>query len=63
MDSDFPGLAADVNVLGNGLVRLGTVSPEAADLLAELVMAGLRAELSGRTDTAPSTDLRETPAV
>ncbi|MFJ7236669.1 hypothetical protein ACIQWB_05940 [Streptomyces olivaceus] len=62
LDSDFPGLVADVNVLGDGLVRLGTARPEAAELLAELVMARLRAELSGTTDTAPSTGLRETPA-
>ncbi|MGV9965086.1 hypothetical protein ACWDU3_14290 [Streptomyces olivaceus] len=52
----------DVNALGDDLVRLGAVSPEAAELLAELVTAGLPAELTGTTDTAPSTDLRETPA-
>ncbi|MFE0180872.1 hypothetical protein [Streptomyces olivaceus] len=62
LDSDFPGLVADVNVLGDGLVQLGTVRPEAAELLAELVMVGLPAELTGTTDMAPSTGLRDTPA-
>ncbi|MFC8710640.1 hypothetical protein ACFUCQ_12035 [Streptomyces sp. NPDC057197] len=62
LDSDFPGLLADVNVLGDGLVQLGTIRPEAAELLAELLMAGLRAERSGTTAESPSADLRETPA-
>ncbi|MFE7169699.1 hypothetical protein [Streptomyces sp. NPDC057616] len=34
LDSDFPGLAADVNVFGDGLVQLGTVLAEAAGRLA-----------------------------
>ncbi|WP_406258754.1 hypothetical protein [Streptomyces nigra] len=41
LDSDFPGLTADVNVRGDGLVRLGTIRPEAAALVAELVATGL----------------------
>ncbi|MFD7403571.1 hypothetical protein ACFV7R_13070 [Streptomyces sp. NPDC059866] len=57
LESDFPGLTADVNVLGDGLVRLGTIRPEAALMLAELIMSGLAAE------TAMSTDaLTEEPA-
>jgi hypothetical protein len=44
LDSDFPGLVADVNVFGDGLVQLGTVRPEAAQLLAALITAGLAAE-------------------
>ncbi|MFH9984025.1 hypothetical protein ACH4ND_33460 [Streptomyces sp. NPDC017179] len=62
LDSDFPGLVADVNVFGEGLVQLGTVRPEAAELLAKLITAGLEAE---RLDTAaelPVTTRRETPA-
>jgi hypothetical protein len=47
LDSDFPGLVADVNVLGDGLVQLGTVRPEAAELLAKLITAGLEAERRG----------------
>ncbi|MFB6788575.1 hypothetical protein ACFCWT_18120 [Streptomyces olivaceus] len=62
LDSDFPGLMANVNVLGGGLVQLGTIRPEAAELLAELLMAGLRAERSDTASGTPSTDLRETPA-
>ncbi|GGY88504.1 hypothetical protein [Streptomyces poonensis] len=46
LEPDFPGLTADVNVSGDGLVRLGTVRPEAALLLAELIVSGLAAELS-----------------
>lgn len=44
LDSDFPGLTADVNVSGDGLVRLGTIRPEAARMLAELIVSGLAAE-------------------
>ncbi|MFF7554246.1 hypothetical protein ACFZA9_15330 [Streptomyces olivaceus] len=62
LDSDFPGLMADVNVLGDGLVQLGTVRPEVAELLAELVVAGLRVERSGTMAGTPSIGLRETPA-
>ncbi|MEU3294576.1 hypothetical protein ABZ722_19725 [Streptomyces longwoodensis] len=49
LDSDFPGLMADVNVLGDGLVQLGTVRPDAAEMLAKLIAAGLQAELHGTT--------------
>lgn len=47
LDSDFPALAGDVNVFGDGVVQLGTVRPEAAELLAELITAGLVAERLG----------------
>ncbi|MFD4606405.1 hypothetical protein ACFWPQ_51450 [Streptomyces sp. NPDC058464] len=40
-ESDFPGLAADVNFSGDGLVRLGTIRPEAAVMLAELIVLEL----------------------
>ncbi|MEU9923786.1 hypothetical protein AB0P02_28015 [Streptomyces griseoluteus] len=43
LEADFPGLAADVNVRGDGLVGLGTVRPEAALLLARLIQTGLEA--------------------
>ncbi|MGW3463742.1 hypothetical protein ACWDE9_30990 [Streptomyces olivaceoviridis] len=63
LDSDFPGLMADVNVSGDGLVQLGTVRPDAAELLAKLITAGLLAELdvpeSEKTVSPPG---RETPA-
>ncbi|WP_224304889.1 hypothetical protein [Streptomyces olivaceus] len=62
LDSDFPGLMADVNVRGDGLVQLGTIRPEAAELLAELLMAGLRTERPDTASGTPSTDLRETSA-
>ncbi|MEV7077656.1 hypothetical protein AB0N88_03720 [Streptomyces sp. NPDC093516] len=44
LESDFPGLAADVNVWGDGLVRLGTVRPDAALLLARLIEVGTAAQ-------------------
>ncbi|GGU45551.1 hypothetical protein [Streptomyces daghestanicus] len=44
LDTDFPGLAADVNVWGDGLVRLGAVRPDAALLLAQLIEAGTAAQ-------------------
>ncbi|MCX5441190.1 hypothetical protein [Streptomyces sp. NBC_00063] len=54
LESDFPGLTADVNVSGDGLVRLGVVRPEAALILAELIVSGLAAEMSMQTETRPN---------
>ncbi|NJP74807.1 hypothetical protein HCJ99_29010 [Streptomyces sp. C1-2] len=51
LEPDFPGLSADVNVAGDGLVRLGAVRPEAALLLAELIVSGLEAEMANRGET------------
>lgn len=62
LDSDFPGLVADVNVFGDGLVQLGTVRPEAAELLARLVAAGLAAESREATTDGPLFPPREAPA-
>lgn len=63
MDSDLPGLMADVNVSGDGLVQLGTVRPEAAELLAALITAGLHAELAGpASERGLSPRQREKPA-
>lgn len=62
LDSDFPGLAADVNVFGDGLVQLGTVRPEAAELLAKLIAAGLTAELRDTTTDVPLLPPHEAPA-
>jgi hypothetical protein len=45
LDSDFPGLKADVNILGDGVVCLGSVRPEAAELLARLLTAGMAVEM------------------
>ncbi|MGW6022725.1 hypothetical protein [Streptomyces sp. NPDC055099] len=56
LESDFPGFTADVNVFGDGLVRFGTIRPEAALLLAELIATGLAAEAAGSTAPACSTD-------
>ncbi|MFF3879231.1 hypothetical protein [Streptomyces sp. NPDC001978] len=53
LELDFPGLVADVNVSGDGLVRLGSVQPEAALILAELIMSGLAAEMPMRAETLP----------
>lgn len=58
LESDFPGLTADVNVFGEGLVRLGTIRPEAALLLAELIASGLAAETAHATPQACSTNPR-----
>ncbi|MGY5015036.1 hypothetical protein ACWCY6_44510 [Streptomyces sp. 900105755] len=51
METDFPGLTADVNVSGDGLVRLGSIRPEAALMLAELIVSGLTAETASHVDT------------
>ncbi|WP_259471403.1 hypothetical protein [Streptomyces shenzhenensis] len=50
LESDFPGLAADVNVSGDGLVRLGSIRLEAALMLAELIVSGLKAETAPHAD-------------
>ncbi|MET7476883.1 hypothetical protein ABZT17_21270 [Streptomyces sp. NPDC005648] len=62
LDSDFPGLEADVNVFGDGLVLLGTVRPEAAELLARLITAGLAAESADTMTHVPLLPPREAPA-
>ncbi|MBP0455989.1 hypothetical protein JFN87_00530 [Streptomyces bomunensis] len=48
LETDFPGLKADVSVFGDGLVCLGTLGPDAAELLARLVAVGLSAEMAER---------------
>ncbi|MDI9889436.1 hypothetical protein QMZ92_35315 [Streptomyces sp. HNM0645] len=63
LQSDFPGLSADVNVFGDGLVRLGSIRPEAAALLAGLIAAGLAAEAAAGTSPVPyEHDQRDAPA-
>ncbi|MET8077050.1 hypothetical protein [Streptomyces sp. NPDC005303] len=62
LDSDFPGLVADVNVFGDGLVQLGTVHPEAAELLAALIKAGLAAESREAVTDSPLLPSRGAPA-
>jgi hypothetical protein len=62
LDSDVPGLVADVNVFGDGFVELGTVRPEAAELLAALIAAGLAAESGQKVTDGPLFSPREAPA-
>jgi hypothetical protein len=62
LDSDFPGLVADVNVFGDGIVQLGAVRPEAVELLAKLIAAGLAAESTDMTAKATLPSPREAPA-
>ncbi|MEU5683878.1 hypothetical protein [Streptomyces venezuelae] len=52
LESDFPALTADVNVSGDGLVRLGTIRPDAAMMLAELIASGLAAETPMHAETS-----------
>ncbi|MFF4896718.1 hypothetical protein [Streptomyces sp. NPDC001068] len=54
LETDFPGLAADVNVAGDGLVRLGTIQPETAAMLAELILSGLGAKSEASSDVLPT---------
>ena len=51
---DFPKLAADVNILGQGMVRLGQVRPGAVLELAQLLAAGLAAEITPHPPDKPS---------
>ncbi|WP_329364557.1 hypothetical protein OG896_11035 [Streptomyces sp. NBC_00669] len=56
--SDVPGLKADVNVIGQGVVPVGTVRPDVCRELARLIAAGLAAEMAQQhnrgTSRAPS---------
>ncbi|MET7776887.1 hypothetical protein ABZU94_11955 [Streptomyces mirabilis] len=61
LESDFPGLTADVNVSGDGLVRLGIVRPEAALILAELIASGLAVEMPTQPETLPHGARRTSP--
>jgi hypothetical protein len=61
MEADFPGLRADVNVFGDGLVCLGSVRPEAAGLLAELISSSLAVEMAAEADAKPALNDRELP--
>jgi hypothetical protein len=45
LEEDFPALRADVNVFGEGVVRVGQIRPEAALRLVGLLGAGLVAEM------------------
>ncbi|NJQ00830.1 hypothetical protein HCK00_09850 [Streptomyces sp. PLAI1-29] len=56
LDTDFPGLRADVNVSGEGVVRLGMIRPDAAQLLTCLLTAGLSVEIAQKLEeTDPGT--------
>jgi hypothetical protein len=44
--SDVPSLKADVNVIGQGVVQVGAVRPDACRELARLIAAGLAAEIA-----------------
>lgn len=59
LETDVPGLKADVSVFGDGLVCLGTLRPDAVELLARLVATGLTAEMA---DRATSQNRPNTPA-
>ncbi|MEO3764595.1 hypothetical protein [Streptomyces sp. B8F3] len=52
LETDFPSLKADVNIHGEGVVRLGPIRPAAAELLTHLLTAGLSAEMANQA-TAP----------
>lgn len=54
LETDFPGLAADVNVAGDGLVHLGAIRPETAAMLAELILVGLATEAEASSDVLPT---------
>jgi hypothetical protein len=43
---DVPGLKADVNVIGQGVVCVGSVRPDVGRELARLLAAGLAAEMT-----------------
>jgi len=54
LEPDFPGLRADVNVSGDGVVQLGMVRLEAVQLLVRLLTAGLSAEIAEQLALEPA---------
>lgn len=52
LEADFPGLKADVNVFGDGVVRVGAIRPEAAKLLTRMLTTGLALEIAQRAGSA-----------
>jgi hypothetical protein len=61
--AEFPGLQADVNVSGEGLVRLGAIRPATAVRLAGLLAAGLAADLMGQLTREARSDAAEADPV
>ncbi|WP_433892505.1 hypothetical protein [Streptomyces sp. CA-111067] len=57
LTAEFGGLKADVNVIGEGVVSLGSIRPEVAAGLAGLLGAGLVMEMLAQWDSAEQTDL------
>ncbi|MFF3819418.1 hypothetical protein ACFYYD_22955 [Streptomyces bluensis] len=55
LESGFLGLKADVSVFGDGLVCLGPISPETAQLLAEAIATGLALEMASSDASFPDT--------
>jgi len=60
LEDDFPSLRADVNVHGDGVVHLGEVRPQAAELLTRALTAGLSAEMA-RQVSASGVDCLNSP--
>lgn len=58
---EFPGLNADVNVIGEGVVVLGAIRPEAAEALTRLLAAGIAAEMTLRGADGPTDSPRAAP--
>lgn len=52
LEADFPGLKADVNLHGDGVVRVGAIRPEAAELLTLMLTTGLALEMAERASSA-----------
>ncbi|MGW1283325.1 hypothetical protein ACWD4N_06325 [Streptomyces sp. NPDC002586] len=55
LDSDFLGLRADVSVFGDGLVCLGPIRSETAQLLTEAIATGLALEMASSDAVFPDT--------
>ncbi|WP_338059619.1 hypothetical protein [Streptomyces nanshensis] len=62
LETDVPGLRADVNVRGDGIVCLGEVRPAAAELLTRALMAGLSIEMARNVARPPSSFPPDAPA-
>nr|WP_171904306.1 hypothetical protein [Streptomyces abyssalis] len=61
LETDLPGLRADVNVRGDGIVCLGKVRPSAAELLTRALTAGLSVDMARNAARPPSSSQPDAP--
>lgn len=62
LEADFPGLKTDVNVFGDGVVRVGEIRPEAVELLTRMLTTGLAVEMAAHASSVADDAPPSSPA-